>query len=171
MLGFIVVLLFLPVLVVGCAGSAGSGGGSPGHVGGPPGEEDEGITRQDTKQGEAAVELLVDPREIRLGESVTIRLVNRGEVDVLTGLGFTVERWDGERWVDVPWPKDLVFPAIGIVLHPGASTDPQVWSTEGARVEPGWYRAVKSASYEDPGNVRPDTKLEARTRFRILPNG
>lgn len=78
---------------------------------------------------------------------------------------FTVERWDGERWVDVPWAEHLVFPAIGIVLRPGGSTDPQQWPTEGVHVEPGWYRAVKSASYEDPEHAHP--KVEARTRFRV----
>jgi hypothetical protein len=171
MMALLVVPLLVAVLAAGCGGSAGSGEGSPGQIGGPPGEEDEGIARQDTPHGEAAIELVVEPRDIRMGEQVSIRLVSRGEVEVLTGLGFSVERWDGQRWVDVPWPEDLVFPAIGIVLPPGGSVDPQRWPTERVRVEPGWYRAVKSATYEDPEHVRPDTKLEARTRFRVRGNG
>lgn len=165
-----VVPLLLAVLAAGCGGSAASQSGAPGDAGGPPAGA-EGILRHETPQGGAAIQLVVAPREIGPGGTVTIRLRNRGDVQLLTGLMFNVERWDGERWVEVPWPENTGFPDIGIILPPGGSTRPQQWPTDGIQVEAGWYRAVKSALYEDPDHVRPATELEARTRFRVRGNG
>ncbi len=136
-----------------------------------PTETNEEIVRHDTPEGEAAVELVVEPREVRLGETVTVRLVNRGEVGLLTGFRYNVEHWDGRGWVDAPWPKNLVFKAIGLFLPPGGSTDPQAWPPDGLRVQPGLYRVLKSASYEDPAHVRPDVQLRPQTRFRVRSNG
>lgn len=149
--------LVLAVLAAGCGRSA------------PPGQEEEGIARHETPKGEAAIELVIEPREITLGETVTLRLVNRGEVQLLTGLPFGVERWDGERWVRVPEPEGA-WPDVGLLLPPGGSTDPQRWPTDGVQAEPGWYRAVKDAESfldSDPEDLRPDFELEARTRFHV----
>lgn len=97
---------------------------------------------------------MVEPKTIGVGERVTIRLVNRGEVDLLTGLPFGVERWDGEQWVRVEWRGSTVFQMVGIVLGPGGSTDPQHWPSEGVQARPGCYRAVKSASVWDRERIR-----------------
>jgi hypothetical protein len=110
--------------------------------------------RRDTPKGEAAIELVVQPKTIGIGERVTIRLVNRGTVGLLTGLLFEVERWDGERWVRVPWPENTALRMVGIVLRPGGSTDPQYWPTEGVEARPGCYRAVKSAGVWDLERIR-----------------
>lgn len=97
--------------------------------------------------------------------------MNRGELPLLTGLMFNVERWDGERWVEVPWLENVNFPAAGIFLPRGGSTEPQSWPAYGVPVQPGLYRALKSASYEDPDHIRPDLQLRPRTRFRVRLNG
>jgi hypothetical protein len=70
--------------------------------------------RRQTPQGEAAIQLIVEPQEIKPGETITLRLVNRGEVNLLTGLPFSVQRRAGKEWVAVPWPNDSLFPLVGI---------------------------------------------------------
>jgi hypothetical protein len=126
-----------------------------------------GIARRETPEGEAVVQLVVEPREITLGEKITLRLVNRGEVELLGGLVFDVERWDGRQWVQTPWSRTAFFPLLGLSLAPGQSTPLQRWPDKGMEPEPGVYRAVKSASYEDPEFARPDVELEARTTFLV----
>lgn len=46
--------------------------------------------RRHTPQGETAIQLIIEPQEIKPGETSTVRLVNRGEVDLLTELPFYV---------------------------------------------------------------------------------
>ena len=53
--------------------------------------------RPHTPQGEAAIQLIIEPQEIKPGETITVRLVNRGEVDLLTGLAFCVQRRAGKE--------------------------------------------------------------------------
>ncbi len=174
-----VLLLLLAVFLTACAGSADRGAAPPPLPAesteppepAEPTEPDEEIVRLRTRQGEAAVQVVVEPREIRLGETVTIRLVNRGELTLLTGLMFNVERWDGEGWVEVAWPQNVDFHAVGIFLPGGGSTDPQSWPAFGVPVQPGLYRARKSASYEDPDTIRPDLQLRPYARFRVRRNG
>lgn len=152
LLPLIPALLFL----VGCGWSGGSAvTGSP--CARAAGAE-ERVERQDTPYGEAAIEVLVEPRTIAAGEHVQIRLANRGDVTLLTGLPFDVERWDGERWVRVR--QRSVFRLIGIVLRPGASTEPQRWPSEGVEARSGCYRVAKGTA-----------RLEAFARFRVRPTG
>ena len=125
------------------------------------------VVRRNTPQGEAAIQLIIEPGEIKPGETITVRLVNRGEVDLVTGLPFYVQRRDGKEWVAVPWPKNSLFPMIGIPLPPGGSTKPQRWPIDGVDAQPGLYRVVKSARYEDPNHARPDVLLTAHARFRV----
>jgi hypothetical protein len=138
--------------------------------------------RRDTPKGEAAIELVVEPKTIGVGERVTIRLVNRGQVELLTGLPFEVERCDGEQWVRVEWPGSTVFQMVGIVLRPGGSTDPQHGPTEGVQAGPGRYRAVKSAGVWDLERIRDPkraqgaegargARFQAFARFSVRPAG
>jgi hypothetical protein len=125
------------------------------------------VVRRNTPQGEAAIQLIIEPQEIKPGETITVRLVNQGEVDLLTGLPFYVQRRADKEWVGVPWPKNSVFPLVGIPLPPGGSTKPQRWPIDGVDAQPGLYRVVKSARYEDPNHARPDVLLTAHARFRV----
>ncbi len=168
-------VLLLAVFLAACGAStdpSASPTPSPAEPSEPaePTEADEEIVRQITPQGEAMVQLIVEPQEIRLDETVTIHLVNRGELPLRTGLLFNVERWDGEGWVEVPWPKNVAFPAIDLFLPRGGSTEPQAWPAYGVPVQPGLYRALKTASYEDPDHIRPHLQLRPNTRFRVRCN-
>ncbi|MFN2557504.1 MAG: immunoglobulin-like domain-containing protein [Nitriliruptorales bacterium] len=171
-----VLLLLLALFLAACGGSTGPIVTPTPFAAEPsepaePTEPDEEIVRQITPQGEAAVQLVVEPREIRLEETVTIRLVNRGRLPLRTGFMFNIERWDGERWVEVPWPENVDFPAAELFLPVGGSTEPQSWPYGGVSAQPGLYRAIKSASYPDPDQIRPDLQLRPRTRFRVRRSG
>jgi hypothetical protein len=113
------------------------------------------------------IQLIVEPQEIKPGETITIRLVNRGKVELLTGLIFNVERRASTGSVAVPWPGNVFLPLVGIPLPPGESTKPQHWPIDGVDARPGLYRVVKSARYEDPDHARSDVLLTAHARFRI----
>ncbi|MDQ3991127.1 MAG: hypothetical protein M3245_02290 [Actinomycetota bacterium] len=131
----------------------------------PP--SDPSIVRRATPRGEAAVQLVVEPEEVTVGETVEITLVNRGDVKLLTGTYFEVERRQHGRWVQVPWPENVGFPTIGFTLLPGSTSKPKTWPSHGVRAGPGRYRAVDSAHFEDPELEGPDTELEVRAEFRI----
>jgi hypothetical protein len=167
----VLVLLGL-LLLAACGDSAESAGGGSAC---PEPAADQGVVRRDTRHGQAALELVLEPKTIAVGERVTIRLFNRGETELLTGYAFEVERWEETRWVRVPWPKNTGFRLLGIGLRPGASTDPQHWPIEGIRVSPGCYRAVKGAGVLDRERIAPPDplygRLEAFAHFRVRPAG
>ena len=161
------VILGTSLLIVALVDCAASPGSSSGSLGVPRGANDT-IVRRHTRQGEAAIQLIVEPQEIKACETITIRLVNRGEVELLTGLIFNVQRRASKGWVAVPWPKNVTFSLVGVTLPPGGSTEPQYWPIDdGVDAPPGLYRVVKSARYEDPDYARRDVLLTANTRFRI----
>lgn len=104
-----------------------------------------------TPDGEARVQLQVTPARIEPHEDVSIRLLNHGEVELVTGVDFTIERWEDGRWVD-PFTPDA--PAVGLVLAPGGGhtgRDVAGWPGQfrgGAPPLPGTYRVTKTATYE-----------------------
>lgn len=126
----------------------------------PPADAGEGVVRE----GDAAMEVVLERLEISQRQQIALRLVNRGEVDLLTGLDFEVERWDGRRWIPA-WGRGRAWPAIGIGVPPGESTKPQTWPShdDDYELKPGWYRIAKSATYAE------DQPLLGRTRFRVHP--
>ncbi|WP_157362315.1 immunoglobulin-like domain-containing protein [Haloechinothrix halophila] len=119
------------------------------------------VTRLHTPQGEAAIQLVLDKRSMEAGEQLAVRLVNRGDVEVMTGLPIIQERWNGERWVEIT--QHGVWPDVGILLQPGGSTEAQTWPF-GGLPEPGRYRLTKSASYEG-GDV--DRRLVAAAMVEV----
>lgn len=162
------VVLFL--LLVGCAGGADLTRTTSDDDGGPPGHEDDGSARITTPAGEAAAELLLADETVQAGEEVTFRLLNTGQVELLTGLPYHVERWDGLAWSMLPESADgpRVWLGIGFILRPGDHTEAQTWPLDETPVEPGWYRIVKSATYEDPDGPASNLEVVARARFRVL---
>lgn len=133
----------------------------------PAADDQEGVVRADTPDGAAAMELVVDRGVLRSDEQVAFRLVNRGQLDLLTGAPFGVQRWDGQAWRTLP--MDQIWPSYGFVFAPGEQSVEQRWPTDEALwTAPGWHRIVKSASYEAPEHGQPDPELQARTRFRVI---
>lgn len=124
----------------------------------PPADASEGVVRE----GDAAMEVVLEHREISRHQQTTLRLVNRGEVELSTGVDFEVERWDGRRWIPA-WGRGRAWPAIGFSVPPGESTEPRTWPNpeDNYELKPGWYRIAKSARYAE------DRGLLGRTRFRV----
>ncbi|MGH3097524.1 MAG: immunoglobulin-like domain-containing protein [Streptosporangiales bacterium] len=153
-------------LVAGCGQVVGAGppGGSASSDE-PPAAKASGVARVHTAAGEAVAKVALSAKSVDLHGTIGLQLVNRGEVDLLTGLPFEVERWNGQQWVRA-WPEPgQPWPAIGIGLGPGERTDRQNWHVQDARNPvAGWYRIGKTASY----GGYPWHDIRAVARFRVL---
>ncbi|MPY79654.1 MAG: hypothetical protein GEV04_14510 [Actinophytocola sp.] len=111
------------------------------------------------------IELVLDKRSITAGEQLAVRLVNRSDVPLMTGLPIREMRWNGQRWVRIE--RLGVWPAIGILLKPGQSTEAQTWPF-GGLPEPGRYRLTKPATYEGhPERRDVDRELVATATFEV----
>lgn len=133
----------------------------------------ESLARKPTPHGEAAVELVIIPREIRTGGEVAFHLVNRGDVPLLINLPFAVERWVGDGWreLDPAEGEDAgwAWASVGVELQPGAVSAGQFWPVEpwGA-AEPGRYRITKTATYQAPADTDlDDVGLRVTATFRV----
>jgi hypothetical protein len=137
----------------------------------PPGLDQEGGARLSTPVGEAAIEIALDQRLFGPNERLSFRLMNRGQVELLTGRAFHVECWNRQAWIVVPASSAEGFvPAItdeGWLLEPGGNTQTQRWPFPGMTVGTGWYRIVKPARFEGSRHGLPNQKLLARARFRV----
>lgn len=75
------------------------------------------------------------------GETLAMRLENRGTVNITYGIDRYLNQWDGIRWVPVEGEEQF-FPPVGIALLPGA-----VGKCErvllAADLQPGRYRVEK----------------------------
>lgn len=139
----------------------------------PPGDHQGGIDSLQTKRGRAAFDLAVEPREVEPDGQVSIRSVNRGEVRLGMGTGFTVERWEEGQWVDVPFPDGAARSHVILFLEPGATSDwDHTWPLrhlDSESMQPGWYRVTKSATIEHRGGDRSEDarELVAHALFRV----
>lgn len=131
--------------------------------------QDNSVVRLDTPEGRAIIKLVLNKRSVSSGGQLRVRLVNRGDVPVLTGLAIRDERWNGERWVEIEREGIWAWPLIGITLKPGRRTQAQTWPFGGiSEPEPGLYRLTKSATYEgSPALGRDDRKLVATATFEV----
>lgn len=129
----------------------------------------EPTARVETPDGEAVVELVVDPPEVGIDEPVSFWLANRGEVDLLYGLHFAVERWEGKQWVEVPWPEDYGAPDVLESLPAGEESTVQRWPFDDRpHAESGWYRITWPASWEDePDYEQPDMEIDVTSQFEV----
>lgn len=160
-------------LIVGQVTSGGGEGLDKGSSPPPLSPDEESVARLDTSEGEAAVMIdLVHP-VILEGEVIEFRLVNCGNVALMSSQYFSVERWSGASWNTLPAPRirgvPVMFSDEGWLLQPGASAPTQQWPFKGeeVRLEPGWYRLVKSATYEGKPHAPRHDKLVARTQVRV----
>lgn len=135
----------------------------------PPQQQDVGVVRMDTEDGEAAISLKVRPHEIAPTGQVSIQLVNRGELTVLAGRHLNVERWNGNEWV--PPQQAISSTSVGIPLVRNQKTDVRRWPDRSGDdyepLEPGWYRVIKPAAVEAVGEMDIRRQLEARAVFRV----
>lgn len=131
------------------------------------------LARKPTRHGEAAVELVIIPREIRTGGEVAFHLVNRGDVPLLIDLPFAVERWVGDGWRELDPAEGenagWAWASVGVELQPGAVSAGQFWPVEpwGA-AKPGRYRITKTATYQAPADSDvDDVGLRVTATFRV----
>jgi hypothetical protein len=126
------------------------------------------IARADTPEGEAAIELVLDRDVIGRDEQVSFQLVNRGEVPLLTGYMFRVQRLEGDRWVDVEPGEVRPWPLAGIELDPGEGTDAQTWPFDDwwNHDGPGRYRILEDADWLSSGRDA-DVQFQAVAEFTI----
>jgi hypothetical protein len=111
--------------------------------------------------------LELSPRRIQAHEDVPIRLENRGDVELLTGLDDSIERWDGHRWVLTSTPE---VPAVGLVLEPGESSEEMPdWPGQFRQQDaptPGIYRVTKTAACDGPSQLQ----LSADSHLEVVPS-
>lgn len=133
-----------------------------------------------TGQGEAAVSVHVDPVRIARGEHMDTWLVNTGEVDVYYTPECSIDRWDGDRWEQIPQtlfstPK-LLEPTErserpwqpcfqGARLQGQTGADGSSYAPASQRLSPGWYRVRWQVTALGPRLNNP--RLEAATTFQI----
>jgi hypothetical protein len=67
----------------------------------------------------ATIEVLV--RTVRAGDQLPYRINNTGAVDLICGMGYSMERATGEGWVLVN--PDMAFQTIGLGILPGEHRD------------------------------------------------
>lgn len=126
------------------------------------------VDRWETAQGLAEVSIELDKSVIHSGERIALRLINQGKVPLTTGRPFTVETWDGQAWTEVPLPKNSAWTMEGVIIPPGARNETQYWPfDEMSHPEPGQYRVMKTARYEDPNHEHPDRELTAIAAFEV----
>lgn len=146
-----------------CVSLAGCMSGSNRNLMTPPEHESEGIV---VAIGNTAIkaELRVEPADVGPGDRCRLTVVNHGEIPLWFGRPVTVERWDGEDWVETAasreafWTMDLLWAA------PGEEGPQQEWpfGAERGEVKPGWYRFTKQVSAE--GETESPVTLVLRAR-------
>lgn len=162
----------LLILLTGCGSGASNGAGPerpPVSAESPNRSDDQDhVDRSETPQGLAAISIELDESVIHRGERIALQLINQGKVPLITGRPFTIENWDGQAWTEVPLPKGSAWTLEGIILPPGARTETQYWPFDQmSHPEPGQYRVLKTATFEDPNHEHPDRKLTAIARFEV----
>lgn len=162
-----------PIAPTSCTGSPGD----PAACTEPPLDEngnivpesERDVVRQQTPDGEAAVELVFASSRVARDQEVTFWMVNRGEVDLGYGLLFTVHRLENGEWVEQPWPEDYAAPAILLALPSGAYSSSQTWPVDdGPHQAPGQYRVSWPVRWEDaPGYEESDIEFDAVGFFEV----
>jgi hypothetical protein len=105
------------------------------------------------------IALVADPARVPPGATLNLWLRNNGRGVVGYGLEYTLQRWDGSTWTEVPaggW-EDLETP---LQLEPGGASHPQVIQ---APDTDGWYRVTRTVQAEDAGD---EIVLHARFEVR-----
>ncbi|MCC5805929.1 MAG: hypothetical protein JJU00_06325 [Opitutales bacterium] len=152
--------------LAGCGGNDPASTESAANDAPPPADQSEGVVRADT--GRIAAELIATPGKIQPDGRVRINVVNHGARALEFGRSFTVEKWDGESWVETReslnamWTMDLLF------VEPGTTGEEQTWPfLPGQRPDPGWYRISQRVSADPPDPDGNPISLTIRTRVEV----
>lgn len=136
-----------------------------------PEDEQQPQASEQTPDGQAALDLIVEPVEVDADEPVSFWLENSGEVELTHGIHVRVEKWDGNRWAELPWPEDYGVPDVEEPLPAGKGSVRQQWPVDGRpHASPGWHRVVWGALWDDePDFEEPEVRLDVRARFQVRP--
>jgi hypothetical protein len=150
--------------MVAAVAAQGHPGGGDGLDGGHAVAFDAGDL-DEAADGVAAAELTAEPTTVAPGEPVELTVVNHGEVDLGYGRPITVERWDGEAWVETDESREAMWTMELLMLPAGQTGEAQTWPfAEDRTPEEGWYRFTKSVRAEAADG---DTELTVRARVRV----
>jgi hypothetical protein len=162
----LLILLAAALVLAACGGLEDAPPIAPTDEEPPPVDASEGVVEAGTEDGQAAAELVADPEETSPDGEVILRIENRGEVDINYGRPITVERWDGDEWVETDESRESVWTMELLHLPAGESGVDQPWPfIEGHEPEPGWYRFTKQIYVE--GESGESTELIVRARVRV----
>lgn len=121
-----------------------------------------GHARAAAEHGNAAVTIALHPSAVLGDERPTVTLTNVGNVPLIHGVGYALERYDGSGWEDVP--LDAAPVAMGFRLNPGQRTRAERVDDPEAGLTPGLYRVTK---YMLGGRRAPLARLSPRAQFEV----
>ena len=156
-----------PMLFIfaGCAATASPTAPGTDAGGAPPLHESESVVALDTSRGRAAAELVARPAEIAPSGRVVLQVQNRGEVRLVYGRPISVERWDGQRWVETDESRNAAWTMEALLVEPRGGGVEQRWPfLEGHVPQPGWYRFTKSVGPDIVATDREQFVVRARVR-------
>jgi hypothetical protein len=94
--------------------------------------------------------LVLNGTSFRAGDEIRAQIQNFGAYDISYGLGFSIDRKEGDQWVHVPltalFGEGIAFPAIGLILGPGMADGCSAGFAVPEKMEPGLYRILKEVS-------------------------
>ena len=127
------------------------------------------VTRSIAGKNARAV-MEIEPSVASVGEKITWRLQNRGDVPVSYGRHYVIERKTGGSWTEVPNRTGFNFDLPG--LRPGDETEPApvaVYDKGGNAkpFEPGTYRFVLTAVYLGSVVKQPE-KISIAVPFKVV---
>lgn len=157
------ILLAAALALAACGGLADAPPIAPADEEPPPVDASEGVVEAETEDGQAAAELVADPEETPPGGEVSLRVENRGETALNYGRPITVERWDGEEWVETDESRESAWTMELLHVSAGEGGVDQPWPfTEGHEPEPGWYRFTKQIHVEHESGESTELLVRAR---------
>jgi hypothetical protein len=152
-------------IFAGCAAASSPTAPGPEAGGAPPPHESESVVALDTSRGRAAAELVARPTEIAPSGRVVLQLQNRGDVRLVYGRPISVERWDGQDWIETEESRNAAWTMDALFLEPRGGGVGQRWPfLEGHVPQPGWYRFTKSVGLDIVSTDREQFVVRARVR-------
>ena len=133
---------------------------------------------------DAEAALVISPSTVQAGDTVAVTILNRGQSELVGGVGVEAERWDGRAWkaagvaglcfgdaldtcggrID-PSSSSFAVPAVGITAPPEGFSSPLGLSTAG--LAPGWYRLSQTVT-DISGISAPRRVLPAAGQFQVI---
>ncbi|WP_297506961.1 immunoglobulin-like domain-containing protein [Thermococcus sp.] len=116
-------------------------------------------------QGEQnrAVFLKLDKAVYTSEDTMTITIVNRGNVTITTSYNFRLYKLENGEWKEVP--VKLMFIQVAVTIEPGKSWEQKVKLSD-LGLSPGHYMIEKSVSFKDKTGSPAGLKLQAEFEVR-----